>query len=83
MTAKTYRPQAADILLLNFELSRRPSGERVPNVERLIRELSPRVSLLTLDVKLPVRASWSLAEKWAAVYVAIAGVMQRGRALQP
>ena len=40
----------------------RPSGERVPDLERLARELSPRVSLLTLDVKLPVRSRASQAQ---------------------
>ena len=55
---------ASDVVLVSSSLLHRPSGERVPNVERLIRELSPRVSLLTLDVKLPVRSLSSSLQKW-------------------
>ncbi|KAK9837016.1 hypothetical protein WJX81_007363 [Elliptochloris bilobata] len=66
------RLQVDDLALAEVESLEWPSGERVPDVERLIRELSPRVSLLTLDVKLPLGREGERAAVAAAVAALVA-----------
>ena len=69
------------LLLITSGPFDRPSGERVPNVERLIRELSPRVSLLTLDVKLPVRSLGCSLQKGLTLHIIMQAPSMCGLAL--